>query len=445
MNSTGCVQQRFRRATAGYTPRCWMGTAALLLSAGLLAASGAYAGEVSAYGPGWSTAHADASNTNYVPVAGIRDLKLAWQRDLGGSINLGATSDPTGRVYVTTSGEGCHLYVLDRDTGETIWCSDKLDRFAVSSSALIDRDGHAYLADSKAMHAFDRDGKILWETPIVGVPLSAQFTPSGHLIFTTNIGRIYVLRRDTGALVLPSIELIPGAVFDPSKGRACMRGTEDCPSANTLAVDKTGRFFFTFWEPGKKNAGLRAMQYRDGPKPSIELLWVNDSLPGGSASSPVLSADGTRVYVNDNVESIHAIDTATGKNIWSFAVGYEAGGCAAVTPEGLIMPAGGGKGVIMALADKGDHAEQVWRLDTAINRGIPTQVAGNISYAAVAAGMADNDLLVLDTKTGAELDRERLPGKPFFTIGTTVGPDGTVYVPTIRGQIYAYRAAGKDN
>ncbi|MCH1932507.1 hypothetical protein L9G16_20385, partial [Shewanella sp. A25] len=44
----------------------------------------------SAYGPGWSAAHADAANTDYLAVPGARDLELAWSRRFeGGSINLG--------------------------------------------------------------------------------------------------------------------------------------------------------------------------------------------------------------------------------------------------------------------------------------------------------------------------------------------------------------------
>ena len=63
-----------------------------------------------------------------------------------------------------------------------------------------------------------------------------------------------------------------------------------------------------------------------------------------------------------------------------------------------------------------------------------------ISYClpTVSAGGFQNDLVVIDTATGAELDRERLPGTTVFTVGTTIGPDGTVYVPTFLGQLFAY-------
>lgn len=400
----------------------------------------------SAYAPGWATAHADTANTDYSPIEGARDLTLAWTREFGAMINLGATADASGRVYVTTAAtSGCRLHALDSRTGDTLWCSDAVGRLAVSSSPLLDRDGRIFLADGEAMRAFDSSGRVLWRTPIVGAPLSAQFTPAGHLIFTTLVGQIYVLRRDTGAPVLPAVELVPGARFDPSKGAmACMRGTPECPSANTLAVDpKTGRIFFTFWSPGSPVAGVRAMLLQEGSAPSLVPLWTNDTLPGGSAASPDLSADGSRLYLTDNSGGLHALDAATGRTIWSFPLGYEAGGSASTSPEGLIMPAGGGKGVVAAVKDEGDKAFEVWRRDDLINRGIPTQAGGDVAYVAVSKTRQENELLVLDTRTGETLDREPLAGNTLFTVGTTVGPDGTVYVPAIRGQLFAFRPARK--
>ncbi len=398
----------------------------------------------SAYAPGWSAVHADAANTDYAPVQGLRDLTLAWETRLDGAINLGPTIDPAGRVYVTDNSNdaGCHLHVLDGATGATVWCSTAVDRFAVASSPVLDRDGRIMLADGTAMHAFDPDGRVLWETPIVGVPLSAQLTPSGRLIFITHIGRLYVLERETGIPVVPTIELAPGTTWTPSDGMtACALGTSGCPSANTLAVDPaTGRFFFTFWAPGTPQAGLRAMQYTEDPVPAITTLWTNDTLPGGSASSPDLSADGSRVYVNDNVDSIHAIDAATGVTIWSYRIGFAPGGSPSTSPAGIVMPSGSATGVVMAVIDRGPTAELLWRQDAMLNRGVPTQAAGGIAYATVSAGGFLNDLVVVDTATGAELDRERLPGTTVFTVGTTVGLDGTVFVPTFVGQLFAFRA-----
>lgn len=152
--------------------------------------AGANAGPAPVYGDGWSAVHADAANTDYARVDGPADVTLAWERSFDGTINLRATISPSGRLHVTSTSPGCHLHVLDAATRETVWCSDEVGRLAVISSPLLDQDGHIYLADAEAMHAFDPDGGLLWQSPIVGVPLSAQFTPGGDVAFITNIGHI---------------------------------------------------------------------------------------------------------------------------------------------------------------------------------------------------------------------------------------------------------------
>jgi outer membrane protein assembly factor BamB len=393
------------------------------------------------YSPGWSTIHADGANTDYSPVAGPDQVELAWVRNFDGNMNVGATIDREGRLYLTENSADCNLHVLEPTTGATVWCSDEVDRFSSISSPLIDNEGRVFLADGEAMHAFDRDGNLLWEVPIEGVPLSAQFTQNGRLLFMTHIGRIYVLRRETGAPVLPVVELIPGATWDPSQGvLACAQGLEACPAANTIGIDiSRGRFYFTFWAPGAPQAGLRAMQITESPTPTLTPLWTSDALPGGSASSPVISADGSRVYVNDNVDSVHALDAATGATIWSEPIGYASGGSPSMSPRGLIMPAGGGTSPLLAISDQGDHADRAWTRSDLLNRGLPTQTAGDRSYATVNAGGFTNDLLVIDTTTGAVLDRDAIPGTTIFSVGTTVGPDGSIYVPTITGDLYAFR------
>jgi len=398
------------------------------------------------YGSGWYASHADGGNTDYSPVKGPRNVTLAWQRKFRATINLGPTNDNKGVVYVTTSGQGCHLHALDNKTGETIWCTDEVNEFAVASSAVLDNDDRLFIADNEAMHAFDRLGNILWETPVEGFPFSAQFTQSGHLIFITCIGKIYVLDRNTGRSILPPYELAPGLKYDPNMDvRACMRGTQDCPCANTLAFDEqTGSFYFTFWAPGSSQAALMAMSYSESPLPGITPLWTNNSLPGGSATSPDISFDRTRIYVNDNAGGLHALSAQTGEEIWSFNIGYEPGGSQSTSPDGLMMPAGGGNGALMCIADKGAYAELVWQNDSLLNRGVATQAAGDLAYVTVKSGQLRNDLVVVDVRSGTEIDREDLPGKTLFSVGTTIGPDGSIYVPTFNGYLFAFRPEEPD-
>lgn len=431
--------------------RASVASAVPLLAGALSACGGGSDTQASAkaqdvYGPGWSAVHADAGNSDYSPVRGARDLTLAWSRSFVGNINLGATSDPLGQVYVTLNAPvGCHLYALDSATGDTIWCSDEVDRFSSISSPLIDTDGTLYLADSEAMHAFDRAGTLLWETPIVGVPLSAQFTREGNLVFITHIGRVYLLRRDDGAEIVPPLELIPGATYESGENvLACATGRQECPSANTPAIELGGgRFIFTLWAPDAENSGIRAVQVREGAEPSLTPLWTNDSLPGGSASSPTLSADGSRVYVTDNDGGLHALDTESGETIWSVDIGYNAAGSPSRSPEGLVMPAGGLLAPLIAVADRGDAGALVWQNDDVINGGIATQAAGGVAYVTDFGPI--NKLIVVDTRDGRVLDSEPLVGVSGFTVGTTIGADGTVYVASILGQLFAFRPAAESS
>ncbi len=406
---------------------------------------------VAPYLDGWSVVHADHANTNYVSVDGPADVELLWGRKLQGSvyigplpwtINLGPTVD-ADQVYVSSTVTGCYLQALDAATGETRWCAQDLDPFAVASAPSLDQDGRLFLADGAAMHAFERSGTELWETPIAGVPFSAQFTSQGHLIFITHIGNIMVLDRDTGAPVLPTFELISGATWNPATGlNACKQGTQDCPVANTPAVDPaTGRFFFTFWEPGASQASVRAMTYSDDPEPALAPLWANSALPGGSGSSPVLSGDGSRVYVTDNAGSLHALDAETGDELWSIPIGYAAGGSPSLSPDGLIVPAGGGSSPLLAIRDTGASGVTAWRHDEMLNRGGTTQTGADRVYVTIDAGQYRCDLVVLDRATGAEIDREPLPDTCVFSVGTSVGLDGTIYVATIVGGVYAFVAA----
>lgn len=414
---------------------------ASLLTSVLCATSyAAVAQQPAPYGPGWSAVHADAANSDYHPGEGPPALKLLWSRSVGGMINLGPTVDGAGRVYFTSSGSGCRLHALDSSTGKTLWCSDAVDKLVVASSPLIDRDGNLFVADGRVMRSFDSKGVIRWTTPIIGVPLSALFTGQGDVFFITNVGMIYILDRGSGRPVLAPYPLVPNPSFDPARGAmACMRGLPDCPSANTPAIDlATGRFFFTFWAPGTPCAGIRAMRLTAGPNPELVAEWTNDSLPGGSASSPDISADGKRLYLTDNDGGLHALDAQTGQILWSFPLGYAAGGSVSTSPEGLIIPAGGAKAALMAVRDAGDRAELLWREADINNFGVATQAAGFKAYPTASLGRGRADLLTIDTRSGAILDRDPIPGKPVFTVGTTIGPDGTVYVATIFGELHAY-------
>lgn len=392
------------------------------------------------YGAGWSATHGDAGNTDFSKTAIPKQVELSWFRKFDGTINLGASFGDDGTVYITTSGEGCHLYALDEATGKTKWCNDDLNEFAVASGVLIDRNQRLFIADNRRMYALDKKGNTIWKVDIDGFPFSAHFTQTGRLIFITHVGTIYVLDRKTGKTVLPPTRLSNSSetpAFDP---RACMRGTKDCPCANTPAFDPvSGTLYLTFWYPDADAAALVAMRYTEAPEPLLETIWRNYDLPGGSASSPDLSADGRTVYVNDNVKSIHAIDTRTGTRRWSFDIGYAPGGSQSTSPAGYIIPGGGDGAKLMCVRDDGTNASLVWKSDTVENRGIVAQAANDLIIATRKLGTRAYELVIADVRDGHIYDNDVLPGRPLFSVGTTVGRDGLIAVPTFNGYLYMFR------
>ncbi|OOK81912.1 PQQ enzyme repeat family protein [Mycobacterium kansasii] len=91
--------------------------------------------------------------------------------------------------------------------------------------------------------------------------------------------------------------------------------------------------------------------------------WASDAVKDGVLASPVLSADGTTVYVNGRDQQLWALHAADGKVKWSVPLGFLAQTPPTVTPDGLIVSGGGPDAQLVAFHDAGDHADQAWRRD----------------------------------------------------------------------------------
>lgn len=432
-------------------PKCAL---AIFLAALLLLGCGSDDAEVAETGSaypstGWPVIHHDSRNSDASDTPGPDDVTLVFESVLAGSpIAAGATVGPEGNVYVGTGislGSSCHLFALDGKTGEQLWCSDRVNDRAIASSPTIDRDGHVYMGDNRAMHSFTRAGKIRWSRPIEGFPISAQFAPDGHLIFITHIGRIYALRRDTGANAMEPFVLLPGVTYTPRPldyldcGSGSAEGT--CYSANTLSIDQdTGAFYFTLTRPGESTTLLVAMRYVVGSPPRIEHLWENAALEGGSASSPNISADGSRLYVNDQANHLLALNAETGEVIWRYDLGFSPLGTPSSSSADVIIPTGGIGAGLMAIRDAGDHGELLWKRNDLDSRGITPQRGIDRAYAVVsiAGEPIGIRLLVLDTQTGATLDDELVSPVGAATVGTTMSEEGHVYVPGFLGGIWGF-------
>ncbi|WP_072690877.1 outer membrane protein assembly factor BamB family protein [Rhodococcus marinonascens] len=399
---------------------------------------------------GWPGMHADARNSDTSPVTGSRDISLAWTRPIGGPVANYASVAASGQIFLTARTEqGCNLFSFQMESGRKRWCRE-LGPGVVASTPIVDGAANVYVGENGAINSFNEHGQLRWRTPVVGTPLSAQFTGDGNLLFITQLGQINVVNTQNGQKVMAPYDLIPPPSFtegadvdiipDDQGLDSCFFGSPDCPVANMPAIDlETGKFYFTFFPPDAPEAELVAMKYSGGDNPAITPEWSTDALPGGSASSPGLSGDNSVVYANDNEGKLWALDTATGDPKWSYDIGFAAAGSPSTSADGLIIPAGGANGHLLALRDEGDHAELVWEQKDLLQLGVPAQTAGSTGYAVVREGTDGLAMITFDTQTGEIVDQDTLPGAKGFTVGTSIGPKGEVLTPTLIGELFVLR------
>ncbi|WP_245671475.1 outer membrane protein assembly factor BamB family protein [Nocardia amamiensis] len=395
-------------------------------------------------GKGWTAAHHDGRNSGTSPVTGSRKLALSWSRPIGGPIAQPVTLGPDSQMFLTTRLPNCSIFSFQMATGRKRFCN-ALGPSAISAPSAVDGMTNVYVGDDSKVNAFNYLGQPRWSTPVAGTPVSVQFTGDGKLVTVTQSGQVDVLSRQTGERLVPTVQLLGEPDFLanagltwPAAGQGlddCATGGPQCPVANISPIDAaSGRFYVTLWQPGKPIAALVALRYADG---KIEREWSADLLERGSATSPALSADGSTVYVGDNSARLIALDTADGRTKWVQRLDWAPRGGISVSSDGVIIPSGD-DGYLLALRDKGDAVETLWERKNLAVRGTAVQTAGDTGYtiAAIGEGLS---LVTFDTRTGATVDSDVLPGAQGAIAGTSVGAKGEVVVATRIGEIFAFK------
>ncbi|MCX5046082.1 PQQ-binding-like beta-propeller repeat protein [Aldersonia sp. NBC_00410] len=398
---------------------------------------------------GWPGANSDARNSNSSPVEGSRTLALDWSRPIGGTVATYTAIAANGQMFLTSNTpSGCNLFSFQMNNGRKRFCN-QLNAGVSASTPVVDGATNIYVGDAGAMHSFNEHGQPRWRTPVVGTPLGAQFTEDGNVLFVTHLGEVDVVSKQTGERVAAPLNLVgrPDFLATPDMpvtpdgaGLAdCLTGGPACPVANTPAIDlDTGRFYVTTWRPGAQNASLVALTYTGGDNPRIEQQWSADLLANGSGASPALSEDGSTVYVSDNDRRLIAVDAQDGTTKWVYDLGYAPWGSAAVV-DGLIVPAGGENGHLLAVRDRGDHAELAWERKDQDQLGAPAIAAGSTGYTVVRSGSHDLALLTFDTESGQTVASDILPDAHGVTVGTSIGPEGEVLTSSYIGELFVYK------
>ena len=203
------------------------------------------------------------------------------------------------------------------------------------------------------------------------------------------------------------------------------------------AVDaETGAIYLTLWRPGSIAPQIVSLQYTPDGSPGLVERWSSELLPAGVASSPVLSEDGSTLYVADVDGRLMAFDTTDGRQKWTEGTGLGIGGSPSIASDGTIVPSGG-DGTLMGLRDNGDSAERVWVRDDVEQAGAAAQSADGRGHTVVRDG-DDVALITFDAATGDTVDSQSVPDVIGSTVGTSIGPDGQVVTASYLGEIFTY-------
>ncbi len=395
--------------------------------------------------PGWPAQYADAANSSYTATAGAQTLELDWTRSVKGE--LGAGPALGGRGWLALNGQtrdGCSLMEWENDNnGRQRWCT-RLYQGGGFAGPLFDGFDNVYVGQPGAILSFPPTQWIRWRAPVIGMPATPRILDNGHLLVVTHLGQVLVFDAHRGTVVGNPLDLVEG--IDPAdfkRGLAdCAAARPECPVAAAPAfAAASSTVVIGLWQPDARAAGLVGLKYHPGGNPLLTREWTSDAVSAGVLASPVLSADGSTVYVNGRDHQLWALDAADGKPKWSVPLRFLAQTPPAVTPGGLIVAGGGPDTELVAFADRGDHAEQVWRRADTTPLSTTSLAGAHVAYtvtAGTSVGPAGLSLLVFDPADGHTVNSYPLPEASGFPLGVSVGRDRRVVTATSTGQVYSF-------
>ena len=169
----------------------------------------------------WASVHRDSRNSDYSPLITSENLVESVSVLDGAALINPGVIDKHGNHFVTSArGAGfSHLHAFDKN-GRLLWESpkqqsdDDLDSHAGFNAPVIDTLGDIYVGDGNQLWAFHPDGKLKWEAPLPepGDPFVYQIiSRQGYVGGITTQGKVLFYERDTGIMAIPVFNLPRGA------------------------------------------------------------------------------------------------------------------------------------------------------------------------------------------------------------------------------------------
>lgn len=391
------------------------------------------------------TLHGNSYNADEVWLAYAPVFEQGWIAETHLFVPEGPTFDEQGNIYFSPllPPEDVLLVSLDPTTGARRWAITG-KREGSGGAPLIMKDAQdpqkqvIYSGSYERIMAVSPEGQLLWDKP-TGLTANGDssallsthnygvnYLPQHNaLISITGDGHIIALDRTTGELLAPTTQ-IPGApaevssslslpswaitradqllapLFDPMiADSGSLFGTlakallgDGAVVSNYFAVDpNSGTIWIASTAPDTAdgvNDGIAAYgalyAYALTPSGTGSFTLAEQChayFPGGSASSPTLSADGQRVYIGDSYSAVLALDTQC-QTVWSQDVGSQVVGSLAVSQDNHEIYAATGLSIIK-LVDEGAQGRQVWKATMDMFTTKPGQTSGNLNLAGVGA------------------------------------------------------------
>lgn len=361
--------------------------------------------------------HTDLRGSDEIATVISPAIEADWTAEQNFFVPEGPVFDSQGNIYFCPvfPPEDLIMISIEPEKGKRRWVLPGISAGAGTPMILTDQETGedlVYVGTYDRAVAANIDGTILWDVP-TGLPKlqPGSLKPNQHnfglnyhpqtdsLIAALGDGHIYVLDRKTGKQRLSQPFMMPGAQtavtnfslpaniaekankdiahmvgdtgdsFDPISSVLHVAAGELQKNTNFFSVDSnSGRIWIAATLPdeedGKKDGwadfaalyGLDLVQ--EGENVRLEIKVIS-KVPGGTASTPAISADGRRVYIADAFDSVYAFNAATGDKIWSINVDAKVAGSLVVSADnGEIFANTRTK--IKKIVDRGDYAELAW-------------------------------------------------------------------------------------
>ncbi|NYB27075.1 MAG: Ig-like domain-containing protein [Methanobacteriaceae archaeon] len=323
-----------------------------------------------------------------------------------GSVNAaGNNSTDNTAVYKNTTGQSQYN---GPQTNTTKWINTSIQS---QGQVAVTKNGTIYIQGSSALYAFNPDGSRLWSFDIEGSASGTPVVGSDGTIYTVTYGYLYAI--------------------NPNGTKKWVYSVGDGGTVEEPVLDSNGIIYFT---AGKKVYAIDTTL----PDPSQEdpkWLYIADN---NIANTDVtLSSDGKTLYFVAG-SSIYALNKVDGSLKWNYTTASTSGlGTPVVDSNGIIYFGGGYEHMLYAITDSGDQATLKWNITIQRVNNCAVAIGSNGIIYVISSAYAVNNFYAVNASDGSiQYTGTTIRGGQLTR--PVIGSDGTIYVGTISGSVYAF-------